>query len=97
MKLIPNDPNFFSLPGTSGGQFSKVQVENFRCNSSGDPSATVDMSCNTTKFGQDFAPDNEIAIVVDPEDADHLLAGSNDYYYRFNNSTGARQAKCSHT
>jgi hypothetical protein len=92
MKLIPNDPNFFSLPGTSGGQFSKVQVENFRCNTSGDPSATVDMSCNTTRFGQDFAPDNEIAIVVDPEDADHLLAGSNDYYYRFNNSTGARQA-----
>jgi hypothetical protein len=92
MKLIPNDPNFFSLPGTNGGQFSKVQVENFRCNTSGDPSATVDMSCNTTKFGQDFAPDNEIAIVVDPEDADHLLAGSNDYYYRFNNSTGARQA-----
>ncbi len=33
MKLIPNDPNFFSLPGTSGGQFSKVQVEAFRCNS----------------------------------------------------------------
>lgn len=29
---------------------------------------------------------------MDPEDPDHLLAGSNDYYYRFNNSTGARQA-----
>jgi hypothetical protein len=92
MKLIPNDPNFFSLPGTSGGQFSKVQVEAFRCSSSGDPTDAVDMSCNTTRFGQDFAPDNEIAIAVDPEDGDHLLAGSNDYYYRFNNSTGARQA-----
>ena len=92
MKLIPNNPNFFSLPGTSGGQFSKVQVEAFRCHTEGDPTDAVDMSCNTTRFGQDFAPDNEIAIAVDPEDGDHLLAGSNDYYYRFNNSTGARQA-----
>jgi hypothetical protein len=92
MKLIPNDPNFFSLPGTSGGQFSKVQIEAFRCNTEGDPTDAVDMSCNTTRFGQNFAPDNEIAIAVDPENGDHLLAGSNDYYYRFNNSTGARQA-----
>jgi hypothetical protein len=29
---------------------------------------------------------------VDPEDPNHLLAGSNDYFYRFNNATGARQA-----
>jgi hypothetical protein len=50
------------------------------------------MSCNTTQYGQDFAPDNEIAIAVDPNDPDHLVAGSNDYYYRFNNATGARQA-----
>lgn len=74
-----------------GGQFSKVQVENFSCTSEGDPSAAVDMSCNTTEFGQDFSPDNEIAIAVDPDDPDHLLAGSNDYFYRFNNATGARQ------
>ena len=92
MKFIPHKAGFFSLPGTSGGQFSKVQVEAFRCNTAGNPSAYVDISCNTTKYGQNFAPDNEIAIAVDPEDADHLLAGSNDYYYRFNNSTGARQA-----
>jgi hypothetical protein len=92
MKLIPLKPGYFSLPGTSGGQFSKTQIEAFRCNSAGNPSAYIDISCNTTRFGQDFAPDNEIAIAVDPEDPDHLLAGSNDYYYRFNNSTGARQA-----
>ncbi len=49
------------------------------------------MSCNTTEFAQDFSPDNEIAIAVDPTDPDHLVAGSNDYFYRFNNSTGARQ------
>ena len=58
----------------------------------GIPTRWLDLSCNVTRFGQNFAPDNEIAIAVDPEDADHLLAGSNDYYYRFNNSTGARQA-----
>jgi hypothetical protein len=76
----------------SGGQFSKTQIERFRCSSSGVPTATVDMSCNTTKYGQDWAPDNEIAVAVDPADPDHVLAGSNDYFYRFNNSTGARQA-----
>jgi hypothetical protein len=75
-----------------GAPFSKTQIERFRCSSAGNPSAVVDMSCNTTEYGQDFAPDNEIAIVVDPADPNHLVAGSNDYYYRFNNSTGARQA-----
>src|SRR5438094_10160246 len=52
------------------------------------------MSCNapTPGFGQDYAPDNEIAVAVDPNDPNHLLAGSNDYYYSFNNSTGARKA-----
>jgi hypothetical protein len=94
LKLLPS-PLQYDLVGdvsNAGGSFSKVQIENFRCNSSGDPSAAVDMSCNTTEFGQDFAPDNEIAIAVDPNDPDHLVAGSNDYYYRFNNATGARQA-----
>ena len=76
----------------AGGQFSKVQIERFRCASSGTPSASVDMSCNTAEYGQDWNPDNEIAIVVDPTNPNHLLAGSNDYFYRFNNSTGARQA-----
>jgi hypothetical protein len=85
------DPGSAGITG-GGGQFSKVQIERFRCESSGNPAAAVDMSCNTTDFGQDFAPDNEIAIAVDPTDPNHLVAGSNDYYYRFNNSTGARQA-----
>jgi hypothetical protein len=75
-----------------GGQFNKNAIENFRCSSAGNPEATVDMSCNTTKYNQDWNPDNELAIVADPADPDHLLAGSNDYFYRFNNSTGARQA-----
>ncbi|MDQ3662358.1 MAG: hypothetical protein M3454_15145 [Actinomycetota bacterium] len=47
------------------------------------------MSCNRRTLGQDFGPDNEIAIAVDPEDPQHLVAGSNDYYYRYNNTTGA--------
>jgi len=78
--------------GNSGGQISKTQIERFTCDSAGDPQAYVDISCNTPELRQDFSPDNEIGIVVDPEDPDHLLAGSNDYFYRFNNSTGARQA-----
>ena len=79
-------------PGNTGGQFSKVQIERFRCSSSGDPSDAVDMSCDDTALGQDFAPDNELAVAVNPIDPDHIVAGSNDYFYRFNNSTGARQA-----
>jgi hypothetical protein len=75
-----------------GGIFSMEQIEKFRCSASGNPAAAVDISCNTTRYNQDWNPDNEIAIAVDPEDADHLVAGSNDYFYRFNNSTGARQA-----
>jgi hypothetical protein len=78
--------------GQTGGQFSKQQIEQFRCTSSGNPAAAVDMSCNTTELGQNFAPDNEIAVTVDPLDSNHVIAGSNDYYYRFNNATGARQA-----
>lgn len=103
---IKGDPNLFAIKwlpapeqfdlsggvGNTGGNFSKVQVERFRCESSGDPSGVVDMSCNTPEFGQDFGPDNEIAIAVNPNDPNHLVAGSNDYFYRFNNATGARQA-----
>jgi hypothetical protein len=89
---VPHQPGFFNLPGTGGGQFSKVQIENFRCSTSGNPATYVDMSCDTTRYGQNFSPDNEIAIAADPENPLHLLAGSNDYFYRFNNATGARQA-----
>lgn len=91
MKLLPA-PEQFDLGIGGGAFFSKKQVERFRCEGAGDPADVVDMSCNTTEFGQDYAPDNEIAIAVDPEDPDHLLAGSNDYYYRFNNASGLRQA-----
>ena len=75
-----------------GGQFSVSQIEQFRCASGGDPTAAVDISCNTTQYNQDWNPDNEIAVAVDPENPDHVVAGSNDYFYRFNNRTGARQA-----
>jgi hypothetical protein len=86
------EPDATAGSGNTGGQFSKVQIERFRCSSSGDPTAEVDMSCNTTEFGQDWAPDNEITVAVDPKDPNHVVAGSNDYFYRFNNATGARQA-----
>jgi hypothetical protein len=94
LKWLPA-PEQFDLDGgvgNTGGQFSKVQIERFRCESSGDPTTTVDISCNTAELGQDFAPDNEIAVAVNPNDPNHLVAGSNDYYYRFNNASGARQA-----
>src|SRR5207247_705282 len=92
IKLLPAPEQFDRVKGQSHGQFSKEQFERFTCSSAGDPSGTVDMSCNVPDFAQDFSPDNEIAVAVDPLNPDHVLAGSNDYYYRFNNSTGARQA-----
>ncbi len=79
-------------PGNTGGSFSKERIQNFRCEVSGDPENVVDLSCNVPTLGQDFAPDNEIAVAVDPENPDHIVVGSNDYFYRFNNATGARQA-----
>src|SRR5439155_1513225 len=76
---------------TKTGPFSKQRITAYRCSSSGNPAISVDMSCNDSKpYGQDWNPDNEIPIAVDPQNPDHLLAGSNDYYYRFNNSTGTR-------
>jgi len=94
IKLAPfrMDPGARGGLTSLGGQFSKKRIQAFTCASSGNPAAVVDISCNTTKYGQNYAPDNEIAIAVDPANPDHLLAGSNDYYYRFNNSNGSRQA-----
>lgn len=94
MRLAPSELDTGTAGQTDlgGGQFSKEQIEKFTCSSSGDPTAAVDMSCNDEAFAQDFSPDNEIAIAVDPTNPDHLVAGSNDYFYRFNNATGARQA-----
>lgn len=82
MKWLPA-PEQFDLTGgvgQTGGRFSKKQIERFRCESSGTPSSFVDISCDDSELGQDFSPDNEIAIAVDPNDPDHLVAGSNDYY-----------------
>jgi hypothetical protein len=80
------------------GQYSKVQIERYRCAVAagaayGSPTGAMDISCNDAQpYRQDFNPDNEIAIVANPKVPTHLLAGSNDYFYRFNNATGARQA-----
>jgi hypothetical protein len=96
MKLAPRafagDTGGSGGSTATGGTFSVPQIQQFRCASAGDPTAAVDMSCNTTQYNQDWNPDNEIAVTVDPENPNHVLAGSNDYFYRFNNSTGARQA-----
>ena len=95
MKWLPAPEQLeLNLPGMSGvgGQFSKVQIERFRCTATGTPTSGVVLNCGTPEFNQDFGPDNEIAVAVNPANPDHIVAGSNDYYYRFNNSTGARQA-----
>jgi hypothetical protein len=80
----------------AGGQYSKSAIAKFRCASSapanGTPTSFLDISCNTPAYNQDWNPDNEIAVAVDPVNPNHIVAGSNDYFYRFNNSTGARQA-----
>lgn len=58
-------------PGATvgGGAVSKTT-----CRSTGNPAANIDLSCDSP-----FSPDNELAIVVDPANPNHLLAGSNDY------------------
>src|SRR5215217_3554239 len=92
------DPGDGGQTTGGGGQFSKVQIERYRCNVAagapyGTPGGAMDISCNDVEpYRQDFNPDNELAIVVNPKVPTHLLAGSNDYFYRFNNATGARQA-----
>ncbi len=95
-KLLPSPLELDTdvRPGMTGpdGQFSKEQIQRFRCTTSGNPGQWIDISCNVNDFGQNFAPDNEIAIAVNPGNPLHLVAGSNDYYYRFNNATGAQQA-----
>jgi hypothetical protein len=81
------------VKGNTGGSFSKQQIVRLTCTSTGDPASSVDMSCPEDEdVWGDYSPDNEIAVAVDPLDPDHLLAGSNDYFYRFNNANGARQA-----
>jgi hypothetical protein len=79
--------------GNTGGSFSKQQIAKLTCTAEGDPATYVDISCpEDEEVWGDYSPDNEIAIAVDPLDAEHLLAGSNDYFYRFNNANGSRQA-----
>ena len=45
------------------------------CTTFGDPTTQIDINCDSAR-----APDNEFAIVVDPTDPAHLLAGSNDAF-----------------
>ena len=92
------DPVDSGSTGAGGGQFSTSQIEDYTCEAAagtayGTPAGAMDISCNdVSPYRQDFNPDNEIAVAVNPLFPEHVLAGSNDYFYRFNNSTGARQA-----
>jgi hypothetical protein len=47
------------------------------CTASGDPVTQLDINCDSQR-----APDSEFAIVADPADPAHLLAGSNDTFVR---------------
>jgi hypothetical protein len=61
-----------------GGGVGSGSLPNLRCTSTGDPAANVDLSCDGA-----VSPDDETPIAVDPENPDHLLAGSNDYFLTF--------------
>jgi len=73
-------------------QANSQKFERFRCASAGDPAGAVDISCNTAEFGQDVAPDNEIAIAVDPTNSQHLVAGSNDELIRYDQAGNVRNS-----
>src|SRR5439155_220704 len=77
LKWLPAPEQFdLSSSGMSGagGQFSTQQIERFTCTTSGPPTAGVIMNCNVPEFNQNFSPDNEIAVVVDPDDPNHIVA-----------------------
>lgn len=58
------------------------QISNVTCTSTGNPATAIDLSCDGATN-----PDNELTIAVDPENPDHLLAGSNDYQIFFKGGT----------
>jgi hypothetical protein len=65
------------FPGAGGGSLPKST-----CQTSGDPAANIDVNCD-----EPIGPDNETPIVADPANPNHLLAGSNDYFFKFTGST----------
>ena len=80
------DPGAGGITTGGGGQFSKVAIERYRCTVAagagyGTPAGARDISCNDTEpYRQDFNPDNELAIAVNPKVPTHHLAGSHDYF-----------------
>lgn len=70
------------LSGGFGGGIGGGSLSNPTCTSTGNPAANVQLNCDSAT-----SPDNETAIIADPLDPNHLLAGSNDYYITFTGST----------
>ena len=68
----------------SDGAFSggAGQVDNVSCTSTGAPYADFALSCDGP-----LSPEDETPIVADPENPNHLLAGSNDYQLVFKDGT----------
>ena len=53
---------------TKTGRFSKVQITRYRCDSSGNPAISVDMSCNhDAELQPGLESRQEVAVAVDPE------------------------------
>ena len=78
----PTEP-FTDVPTALAGIPPKDQVNRFRCRTSGNPAAAVDISCDDSQLGQSHSPDNELAVAVNPHLPDHIVAGSNDYFYQY--------------
>ena len=92
------DPGFGGATTGGGGQFSKVQIERYRCAwPPGRPTAPrpgrwTSRATTGSLTGRTSTPTTSSPSWSTRRCPTHLLAGSNDYFYRFNNSTGARQA-----
>jgi hypothetical protein len=68
--------------GAFSGGIGGGQIDNATCTVVGNPAANIDLSCDDT-----ISPEDETPIVVDPNNPNHLLAGSNDYFISFTGST----------
>ena len=68
----------FAESGAVGGG----QIDNSTCTTSGTPAANIDLACD-----DQISPEDEPAIAVDPDNPNHLVAGSNDYHVFFTGAT----------
>jgi hypothetical protein len=68
--------------GAFSGGIGGGQIDNSTCTVVGNPAVNIDLSCDNP-----ISPEDETPIVVDPNNPNHLLARSNDYFITFTGST----------